>query len=815
VKILEGKIMLDARTKPYDSLILSASAIFLLYLTISWFQFPPLINAFAVKIGYMSQRTSERRFRVYPRKQKSHPYTELDMILQNRNPQIDPESKQPSTFIPSSSVNYLNNLPNFDDLNNDEEADDFSSWIVSNFKQWPLLNSGDGVDSNCNTSFALDEFLNAETLGRNVSEASSYLRSPLSQVFNIETLIQMLVPSVLSPTSTMSTTPAKNVMNWSAWDDNILSVNTVAASIAQSTGKSADSIIKQTVARIETMVTDASSAVSPETVVALIRKASELTRLSPSTNTINGSSSIADPTLPSAPIDALSTVESSNPVAAVRETTITYASSLLSIADGLFRKGYVNGDPVSAKIMKQSKSDSYGGTQSILKYVPKMTGSRALFDEFESVEEVNVLSSEFTKAAEMGALAGAIYQETLPRTHSLRHTIVACNTTADVMWMVSDGIANRSSFVTTATKADEAFEQLLLVRTITIRGFDASDESVDRERLLNRVCTANPVPLYKRSSTELVRDGILVHSGLLSIAQEVYSDIKQYVNWTASSHRIVLNGHSIGGSIAILVLLLMIQDYGIDFVRNYVLQVYTFGSPPVSVMQHGAKHVDVLSAMDLPTDLVQGFVQPWDPIVRLFSVIDSLYPLVSDLGTDNCTPFANGPPRTLRPILKSIIVSWDGWPRFRDNYQGTANQNYTSLGVQHLLLPDPTRYLADRFLAVNIPVPPIETIVRISSDELYPALSSVFPLDVFEVSFVPQAIRSFVHHFYPAYGFPLVDYVKELQRRSRDTSTRLREFSFSENEALTTTRNGNGVTEPGGIDWGKAAQWLIRNDANS
>jgi hypothetical protein len=48
--------------------------------------------------------------------------------------------------------------------------------------------------------------------------------------------------------------------------------------------------------------------------------------------------------------------------------------------------------------------------------------------------------------------------------------------------------------------------------------------------------------------------------------------------------------------------------------------------------------------------------------------------------------------------------------------------------------------------------------VRISSKELLPGLDKNFPLDVFRISFVPAAIRGFVHHFYPAYGFPIVDF---------------------------------------------------------
>ena len=98
-------------------------------------------------------------------------------------------------------------------------------------------------------------------------------------------------------------------------------------------------------------------------------------------------------------------------------------------------------------------------------------------------------------------------------------------------------------------------ETPFLVRTITIRGFDASDEDVDRELLLNRICTADPVSI--KSGT-----GVSVHSGLLDIARAIFKDIRQYIDWTAPTHKIVLNGHSVGGSLSTLLLLLMVKEYG-------------------------------------------------------------------------------------------------------------------------------------------------------------------------------------------------------------------------------------------------------------
>lgn len=129
-----------------------------------------------------------------------------------------------------------------------------------------------------------------------------------------------------------------------------------------------------------------------------------------------------------------------------------------------------------------------------------------------------------------------------------------------------------------------------------------------------------------------------------------------------------------------------------------------------------------------------------DPIVRFLTEYDALYPLVDDLGADELTLYSSGPPRTLRPITRAILQSWDGWPQFRENWRGT-NQKYRSVGIQHLLLPEQLRYLNDRFVSTNIGVPETEAIVRISSRDLLPALETTFPLDVFQISFVPQAIR--------------------------------------------------------------------------
>ena len=50
------------------------------------------------------------------------------------------------------------------------------------------------------------------------------------------------------------------------------------------------------------------------------------------------------------------------------------------------------------------------------------------------------------------------------------------------------------------------------------------------------------------------------------------------------------------------------------------------------------------------------------------------------------------------------------------------------------------------------------SVVQLNSREILPALKETFPLDEFSISFVPSALRSFIHHFYPAYTSPFLDY---------------------------------------------------------
>ena len=145
---------------------------------------------------------------------------------------------------------------------------------------------------------------------------------------------------------------------------------------------------------------------------------------------------------------------------------------------------------------------------------------------------------------------------------------------------------------------------------------------------------------------------------------------------------------------------------------------------------------------------------------------------MGDLGEDGKTLWSSGPIRSLRPITRAIIEAWDGWSTFRDNWQPTGNQTFVSVGVQHILLPEPIRYLTDRLVSANIAIPPVDTVVRISSEELLPGLERTYPLDVFSISFVPVALRSFIHHFFPAYVDAFVDYAAQDEKGPKQSSVK-------------------------------------------
>ena len=162
-------------------------------------------------------------------------------------------------------------------------------------------------------------------------------------------------------------------------------------------------------------------------------------------------------------------------------------------------------------------------------------GFDPLFSNYPSVKTIPVEDQQHKviKAAEFGSLSGAIYEESIvSETTALGHSIVAQGKTADIGWMVTDSIQYEQDYQPDSTKKDPT-----LVRTIVLRGYDASDDEVDREGLLNVICTATPVPIFK-SEKALVN----VHEGMLSMAQQLLEELEEYIDTTSPSHKFVLTG---------------------------------------------------------------------------------------------------------------------------------------------------------------------------------------------------------------------------------------------------------------------------------
>jgi hypothetical protein len=157
------------------------------------------------------------------------------------------------------------------------------------------------------------------------------------------------------------------------------------------------------------------------------------------------------------------------------------------------------------------------------------------------------------KAAEFASLSGAIYEDAVPKTHAVGHSIIAEGRTSDIRWMVTDSVQYENDFRSDSEKGGKP----ILVRTFILRGYDASDAEVDREGLLSQICTANPVLVHKNETT-LVK----VHVGMLEMAKALFEELEQYVDTTAPSHKLAFTGHSIGGSISILLLILLASDRG-------------------------------------------------------------------------------------------------------------------------------------------------------------------------------------------------------------------------------------------------------------
>ena len=346
------------------------------------------------------------------------------------------------------------------------------------------------------------------------------------------------------------------------------------------------------------------------------------------------------------------------------------------------------------------------------------------------------------------SLSSAIYANANAREalRSLQRAHVASGRTHDVAWAVVDGVRDGK-----------------LERHVVLRGFDASDDTGDNVVLVKRVLCARPVSIpldtqaFPRSwdavdafQTEENVPEVTAHAGFLFLAESLLDDLAPYLD-VASDHKLIFTGHSIGGALA-----------GLCTVLCRTRDDTRIRTPPSAIVFAPlpclkSDEETVLASLNLDETVVRSFVQPWDPLVRWFTEHDPCYPLVADsLDDDIYTLFASGPPRVLRNVARAVLAAAEDWPAVRSVYLQEANQTYDHLGEAHLLMPaQAARYLADRLFALVVDFPDEVLLVRCAASDLPDALDHAFQLEEFSISLAPAGLRSFIHHFHPAYSAPL------------------------------------------------------------
>lgn len=523
------------------------------------------------------------------------------------------------------SINFLNNGPgnkNDEDRDEDKEVERLSLSTMeeedfSFLKQWPLMpedpspggssSNGDGTDLATRSKDTIESsryrgtnpLANLVQLVEMVAPLDGSPKNESAKNSNIFNLADGLFRNVMDNAggifpSANEITTVQDLIAQEQWLDNLqltlfdegenatmpssstsssrlsatqASTLAAAATSNSSSTRALDGLFQEATSRVEYLVQEASNLASPSVIPELMVQTRQLFAFLKSKE--------ADETVKNPLLEVTEPEQ-------LKETT-TYAATFMTVANAIFAAGYVQ-DEAGALVAPLRTSS---GTEEAT--------AKPLLADFLSAKRImpNDYPSVVMQGAEMGTLAGAIYEDTTRRTLALGHAIVARGTTANVAWMVTDSVVDGK-----------------MTRTLTIRGFDASDESVDREALLNVICTPEPVRLVDDKD-------ILFHRGLLETAQAIYSDVGQYFDWTTANQKIILNGHSIGGSLSILLLLLMTEDRGVDYVNRKVARVFAHGNPPMATVLKRPRgmrdYLDcpVLKSFNLPSDIVFGYIQPY------------------------------------------------------------------------------------------------------------------------------------------------------------------------------------------------------------
>ena len=470
--------------------------------------------------------------------------TNLKLFATNSNSGDSPDPKNDSKGSSRKKSNKIDS-----DSNKEvEDVENFSAFL-NRMGHWPLVETLE--DKQASSSKEGKE----GTILSSASTRNPFL-SPFASLLNFEEVIQANEGEILGSNTldAGNTKDVKDVMD--IWGNFVTTLKksfgdsgnqtfptsaTAVSATANATASIADELLKTATNRVESVLSVASTAVSPDVFSSVIKQARTVLKFQDDLVAV-ASSAARD--------RGLDGVE-----AAERARNATdYVASLVAVADQVLRFGYVKKEDDAAIGNRQKRKEK---ANEILQDSVAATSSPGtpLFHTILSARAITF--SEFGLAistiAEMGWLSGGIYENGLERSFELGHSIVARGISADVYWMITDSTENEADF--RENPDDKKPGKDIPVRTIIIRGFDASDERVDREQLFTEICNLKSQPFDEVPE-------LLVHRGMYQLADAVYKDVQKYIDWSAPAQKIIFTGHSVGGSISILVTLMLARDRG-------------------------------------------------------------------------------------------------------------------------------------------------------------------------------------------------------------------------------------------------------------
>lgn len=137
--------------------------------------------------------------------------------------------------------------------------------------------------------------------------------------------------------------------------------------------------------------------------------------------------------------------------------------------------------------------------------------------------------------------------------------------------LMAEGETNCTRWYVCDKRAGEATTH----RWLIVRGAAWNNEKVDRVRLSTQIGKAWPSPLHEGKGAPPV----VVHTGVKEMADEFWPDVSPWITSTPNGARLCFAGHSLGGSMAMLLMAWSKLRLGVD--ARAMDPCWTFGSPPV------------------------------------------------------------------------------------------------------------------------------------------------------------------------------------------------------------------------------------------